>query len=116
MLARTVPRLSTLSAVRLSSLRRAIHSRVPLDYPLEAGVGTFLSPKALKTVAVDWQEGVLNKLNTLTRGTSALERLGGWHQGAVAVTFSGDFLLALRARRTTTQTDFAHLQLCRNRV
>lgn len=70
MFSRAVPRLSTLKASRLSSVHRSLHSRVPLDYPVEGGVGNFLSPKALKTIAVDWQEGVLDKLNTLTRGMS----------------------------------------------
>lgn len=94
MLSRAVPRLSSLSTSHLSSLHRSIHSRVPLDYPLEAGVGTFLSPKALKTVAVDWQEGVLNKLNTLTRGTFAsyvLDYGAAW-RGRTAPS-PGDFLL-----------------------
>jgi len=68
MFSRAVPRLTSLSASRLAFVQRALHSRVPLDYPIEAGVGNFLSPKALNTVAVDWQDGLLNKLNTLTRG------------------------------------------------
>lgn len=67
MLSRVIPRIASTSASRLAP-RSLLHTRVPLDYPLEAGVGKFLSPTALKEVAVDWQEGLLNKLNSLTRG------------------------------------------------
>ncbi|KAI5480572.1 superoxide dismutase, Fe-Mn family [Pseudohyphozyma bogoriensis] len=57
------------SASSKAAATRSIHSRVPLAYPLEHGVNDFLSPAALKTVAVDWQEGVLDRLNELVKGT-----------------------------------------------
>ncbi|KAM0752868.1 hypothetical protein T439DRAFT_323477 [Meredithblackwellia eburnea MCA 4105] len=52
-----------------SSSRRSIHSRVQLPFPIQDGLDPFLSKNALKTVAVDWQEGVLDKLNQLVHGT-----------------------------------------------
>ncbi|GAA6063328.1 hypothetical protein JCM10212_003914 [Sporobolomyces blumeae] len=51
--------------------RRFVHHRVPLPYQLDEGLPGFLSPLALKTVAVDWQEGVLSRLSDLVRGTDA---------------------------------------------
>lgn len=48
--------------------RRLVHQRVPLPYDLDQGLSPFLSPNALKTVAVDWQQGVLTRLNELTHG------------------------------------------------
>ncbi|KAL8279208.1 hypothetical protein RQP46_008464 [Phenoliferia psychrophenolica] len=46
---------------------RSLHSRVELPYSIDAGLGPFLSPAALKTVAVDWQQGVLDRLNEHVR-------------------------------------------------
>ncbi|GAA5894370.1 uncharacterized protein JCM6883_003802 [Sporobolomyces salmoneus] len=51
--------------------RRFVHHRVPLPYSLDSGLPEFLSPNALKTVAVDWQQGVLDRLNDLVRNTDA---------------------------------------------
>lgn len=42
--------------------------RRPLPYPIEEGLGDFLPPKALHTIAVDWQEGLLSRLNDQVRG------------------------------------------------
>ncbi|SGY20521.1 BQ5605_C016g08082 [Microbotryum silenes-dioicae] len=53
----------------VSIRRRNLHQRVPLPYQLEQGLEPFLSPTALKTIAVDWQQGVLTRLNELVRGT-----------------------------------------------
>lgn len=54
---------------KLNSTRSSfLHTRVPLPYALESGLSPFLSTKALKTVAKDWQEGVLDRLNVLVRG------------------------------------------------
>ncbi|KAL5527537.1 hypothetical protein ACEPAG_6338 [Sanghuangporus baumii] len=44
------------------------HKRRELRYPIENGVGNFLPPDALKTV-VEWQDGLLERLNEQTRGT-----------------------------------------------
>ncbi|GAA6020235.1 hypothetical protein JCM11491_003858 [Sporobolomyces phaffii] len=51
--------------------QRFVHHRVPLPYQLEQGLPGFLSPAALKTVAVDWQQGVLDRLTDLVRNTDA---------------------------------------------
>ncbi|GAA5986022.1 hypothetical protein JCM5350_005500 [Sporobolomyces pararoseus] len=56
------------SAIRIGG-RRFVHHRVPLPYQLDQGIPGFLSPNALKTVAVDWQQGVLDRLNDLVRNT-----------------------------------------------
>ncbi|KAG7445912.1 uncharacterized protein BT62DRAFT_142445 [Guyanagaster necrorhizus] len=48
---------------------RNAHTRVPLRYPIEAGLGEFLPPVALKVVAVDYQDGLLRQLNEETRGS-----------------------------------------------
>lgn len=47
---------------------RGVHSRVPLPYPIEEGIPQFLSPTALKTIAVDWQQGILERLTDQVRG------------------------------------------------
>lgn len=53
----------------LNSTRSSfLHTRVPLPYELESGLSPFLSTKALKVVARDWQQGVLERLNVLVRG------------------------------------------------
>ena len=49
---------------------RFAHRRVPLPYDAEHGLPGFLSPNALRTVAVDWQQGVLARLDELVRGQS----------------------------------------------
>ena len=36
---------------------------VPLPYKIEDGMGDFLSPSALKIIAEDYQQGLLNRLN-----------------------------------------------------
>lgn len=77
MLSRALPRLKASTPRIVAAQRSLLHSRVPLDYPLENGVGSFLSKDALKTIAVDWQEGVLDRLNQLARGQSPF--LGAWH-------------------------------------
>ncbi|KAK4049488.1 hypothetical protein OIO90_005439 [Microbotryomycetes sp. JL221] len=46
-----------------------MHQRVPLPYELEQGLEPFMSAQALKTTAVDWQQGVLSRLNELVQGT-----------------------------------------------
>ncbi|GAA6006945.1 hypothetical protein JCM10207_009148 [Rhodosporidiobolus poonsookiae] len=68
-LARPQPRLAP-----LASSSRSVHSRVPLPYSLDQGLPGFLSPSALRTVAVDWQQGVLARLNDLVRGTPVADQ------------------------------------------
>ncbi|KAF8076041.1 manganese superoxide dismutase [Lyophyllum atratum] len=71
-------RLASSSASRCSSAicrlksrwgTRNLHQRIPLPYPIEGGLGDFLPPPALKTVAVDYQEGLLQRLDEEVRGT-----------------------------------------------
>jgi hypothetical protein len=44
------------------SRRMDVHVRVPLPYKIEGGTADFLSPVALKVVAVDYYKGQLNRL------------------------------------------------------
>ncbi|KAF8495159.1 hypothetical protein F5888DRAFT_1712544 [Russula emetica] len=53
-----------------STSRRTIHVRVPLPYKVEDGVGDFLSPAALKIIAEDYQQGLLDRLNEQIKGTN----------------------------------------------
>ncbi|KAJ1311310.1 hypothetical protein OPQ81_009806 [Rhizoctonia solani] len=46
-----------------------LHARRELEYPIEGGLGDFLTPEGLKTIAVDWQEGLLNRLNEEVKDT-----------------------------------------------
>ncbi|GAA5845560.1 hypothetical protein JCM9279_003076 [Rhodotorula babjevae] len=72
------PRLASPAPSSLAStsfLRlRSLHHRVPLPYAQQQGIPGFLSPEALHTVAVEWQDGLLARLNDLVRG-SELENL-----------------------------------------
>ncbi|TCD70461.1 hypothetical protein EIP91_003222 [Steccherinum ochraceum] len=61
-----------LRQVRPSVLSRSIHRRSGpgyLDKIPNGGLGDFMSPAALRTIAVDYQEGLLDRLNDLVRGT-----------------------------------------------
>jgi hypothetical protein len=51
-----------------STSRRTIHVRVPLPYKVEDGMGDFLSPAALKVIAEDYQQGLLDRLNEQVKG------------------------------------------------
>ncbi|KAG6896674.1 hypothetical protein C0992_006747 [Termitomyces sp. T32_za158] len=62
-----IPRCS-LTILR-SRVSRSIHTRRSLPYPIEGGLGKFLPPEALKVVAVDYQEGLLKRLNEEVRGS-----------------------------------------------
>ncbi|ORY38925.1 hypothetical protein BCR35DRAFT_311509 [Leucosporidium creatinivorum] len=68
---RSLPLRSFTRPAATPLLRRQVHQRVPLPYDLEQGLSPFLSPNALKTIAVDWQQGVLSRLNQLVQGTDA---------------------------------------------
>ena len=66
---------STSRTVRVASpscriQSRALHQRKELSYPIEEGLGTFLPPAALKMIAVDYQQGLLDRLNDQVRGES----------------------------------------------
>lgn len=45
-----------------------LHQRRELEYPIENGLGDFLTPEGLKAIAVDWQEGLLKRLNEEVKG------------------------------------------------
>lgn len=47
---------------------RNLHAPRPLPYPIDQGLGNFLPPAALKTLAVEYQEGLLERLNDQVRG------------------------------------------------
>jgi len=47
-----------------------VHTRKELPYPIENGVGDFLSPAALKTLAVEYQQGLLERLSDEVKGTA----------------------------------------------
>ena len=55
-----------------STSRRSIHVRVPLPYKVEDGMGDFLSPAALKVIAEDYQQGLLDRLNEQIKGNASV--------------------------------------------
>ena len=60
---------------------RSMHSRLGLEYPVENGMGEFLSPQALKLIAEDYQQGLLDRLNEEVKGESCT-LMFGWFWGA----------------------------------
>ncbi|KAA1466026.1 hypothetical protein DENSPDRAFT_862199 [Dentipellis sp. KUC8613] len=66
-------RLASCSWSQASRLRsfpaRHIHTRLPLPYNVEDGMGEFLTPEGLKLIAVDYQQGLLDRLNDAVKGT-----------------------------------------------
>ena len=64
-------------ALRVSAQRiqsRQMHERLGLSYDVEKGLGDFLPPKALKAVAEEYQQGLLERLNEEVAGTSCVIR------------------------------------------
>lgn len=51
---------------------RSVHTLPPYNFPVENGLGNFLSPNALRTIAVEYQGGLLDRLNELVRGKQLL--------------------------------------------
>ena len=47
---------------------RGVHSQTKLPYPIEEGLGDFLSPEALQAVGVDWQNGLLDRVRDEVKG------------------------------------------------
>lgn len=79
-------------ATRSSRIQsRALHKRKELPYPAEEGLGSFLPPQALKVIAEDYQQGLLDRLNDQVRGecsqlescvgTESVKHLAGTSQG-----------------------------------
>lgn len=64
----SVGRLSIFSSV--SAARRFTHDLVQLPYPMEAGLGDFLSASALRVIANDYQKGLLERLTEEVAGKS----------------------------------------------
>ena len=48
--------------------RRHMHTRKELQYKIENGLGSFMSPQTLQMVAVEYQQGLLDRLNEECRG------------------------------------------------
>lgn len=65
-----VPRTTAISRLKSRWGTRNIHQRRSLLYPIEDGLGEFLPPAALKAVAVDYHEGLLQRLNEEVQGES----------------------------------------------
>ncbi|KAH9165423.1 hypothetical protein EDB89DRAFT_1892130 [Lactarius sanguifluus] len=63
------PAISPRPLLATASRRRNIHVRVPLPYKIEDGMGDFLPPAALKVIAEDYQQGLLDRLNEQIKGT-----------------------------------------------
>ncbi|KAI5982278.1 hypothetical protein EDC04DRAFT_2844343 [Pisolithus marmoratus] len=49
--------------------RRTLHTRKDPPYQIEGGLGNFMSPQTLKMVAVEYQKGLLDRLNEYLRDT-----------------------------------------------
>ncbi|KAJ3807882.1 Manganese/iron superoxide dismutase, partial [Lentinula aff. lateritia] len=48
---------------------RGVHTAKPLPYDPKHGLGAFLPPEALRVVAIEYQQGLLDRLNDEVRGT-----------------------------------------------
>jgi len=62
----------TLSVPRSRLGTRNIHKRIPLPYSIKDGLGNFLPPAALQTL-VEYQDGLLSRLNEEVRADSKQE-------------------------------------------
>jgi Fe-Mn family superoxide dismutase len=52
--------------------RAALHVSPPttaLPFPIEQGLPPFLSSKTAKSLAIDWQDGLLDRLNQHVKGS-----------------------------------------------
>ncbi|KAG1756099.1 Manganese/iron superoxide dismutase [Suillus lakei] len=47
------------------SARRHLHSRIELDYKVDEGLASFMSPRTLKMVSEEYQQGLLDRLNEM---------------------------------------------------
>ncbi|PVF95873.1 hypothetical protein CPB86DRAFT_763182 [Serendipita vermifera] len=61
--------LLSVSSRATLTLSRHIHALKPLPYPIEDGLGEFLSPGALKIIAQEYQQGLLERLNEEVLGS-----------------------------------------------
>ncbi|KAI0253154.1 Manganese/iron superoxide dismutase [Lactifluus subvellereus] len=65
-----VARCNPVARLPAGAPSRMIHVRVPLPYNVEDGMGDFLPPPALKLIAEDYQQGLLDRLNEQIKGTN----------------------------------------------
>jgi superoxide dismutase, Fe-Mn family len=61
---------SSWTRVKSTSVRH-LHVRRALPYSIEDGMGKFLTPEGLRTIAVDYQQGLLDRLNDEIHGAYA---------------------------------------------
>ena len=59
---------STKCPRQLWGARRHLHTRKELPYKVEEGLGNFMSPRTLKMVSEEYQQGLLDRLNQLFPG------------------------------------------------
>lgn len=45
-----------------------MHTVKPLPYPIEEGLGDFFPPEALKTIGIEYQQGLLDRLSEQVHG------------------------------------------------
>lgn len=63
------------STHRSSVWSRCLHTRRELSYPIEGGLGDFLPPATLKMIAVEYQQGLLDRLNDEVKSTFVMLHL-----------------------------------------
>ncbi|KAG1739816.1 Manganese/iron superoxide dismutase [Suillus paluster] len=56
---------STKCPRQLWGARRHLHSRIELPYKVDEGLGNFMSPRTLKMVSEEYQQGLLDRLNEM---------------------------------------------------
>ena len=56
---------------------RTYHSVPPSKFKVENGLGSFMSSKTLQSVSQDWQQGLLDRLNDVVRGSYLFIDRGG---------------------------------------
>ncbi|KZV71427.1 hypothetical protein PENSPDRAFT_577744 [Peniophora sp. CONT] len=54
--------------------RRCLHVRRALPYAVEDGLAPLFTPEALQTIGVEYQQGLLDRLNDETRGTTHVNK------------------------------------------
>jgi len=59
---------STKCPRQLWGARRHLHTRIELPYKVEDGLGNFMSPRTLKMVSEEYQQGLLDRLNDIFPG------------------------------------------------
>ena len=52
---------------------KRLHTLKPLPYPIERGLGKFLPPQALKVLQLEYQSGLLERLNEQIYGVCIIQ-------------------------------------------